>query len=146
MPDPIVTAALADPAGIYVFGSNMRGRHGAGTAKIAARDFGAEEGVGHGFTGMAYAIPTRDRTIYRTLPLYVIAPYVATFLDDARDRPDMRFYVVAIGCGNAGYTAAHIAPMFARHTDNVLLPPEFTQVLNRRSDISIDQQETTGDE
>lgn len=35
---------------IFVFGSNLAGRHGKGAALIAAKRFGAEYGVGDGMT------------------------------------------------------------------------------------------------
>ena len=45
---------------IFVFGSNLAGRHAGGAAKQAAESFGAEEGIGEGLTGQAYAFPTLD--------------------------------------------------------------------------------------
>lgn len=43
---------------IFVFGSNLHGLHGGGAARYAFDHFGAEYGVGVGFTGQCYAIPT----------------------------------------------------------------------------------------
>ena len=43
---------------IFVFGSNLAGRHGAGSALHAAKRYGAQRGIGEGRTGDAYAIPT----------------------------------------------------------------------------------------
>lgn len=48
---------------IFVFGSNLAGRHGKGAALIARQRFGAVYGVGEGFTGNAYAIPTKDQNL-----------------------------------------------------------------------------------
>lgn len=48
---------------IFVFGSNLRGRHGAGAAKVALEKFGAIEGVGSGFTTGAYAIATKNENL-----------------------------------------------------------------------------------
>ena len=45
---------------IFVFGSNLAGRHGKGAALHAKKFYGAEYGVGVGPTGNAYAIPTKD--------------------------------------------------------------------------------------
>lgn len=45
---------------VFVFGSNPEGIHGAGAAKTAATQFGAQRGVGEGITGNAYALPTKD--------------------------------------------------------------------------------------
>src|ERR1041385_1434860 len=36
---------------VFVFGSNRQGRHGAGAAKFARENYGAEQGIGEGFTG-----------------------------------------------------------------------------------------------
>ena len=47
------------PNQVFVFGSNMRGVHGAGAARDARLLFGAETGVAEGFTGRCYAIPTK---------------------------------------------------------------------------------------
>ena len=45
---------------IFVFGSNPKGIHGAGAAKVAMEQFGAKYGVGEGLTGNSYALPTKD--------------------------------------------------------------------------------------
>lgn len=87
---------------IFVFGSNLAGRHGKGAALCARNEHGAQYGVGFGRTGNAYAIPTKDRQL-RVLPLSVIAAYVADFLDYAQAHPDLAFQVTKIGCGLAGY-------------------------------------------
>ena len=45
---------------IFVFGSNLAGRHGKGAALWARQHRGAVYGVGVGRTGDSYAIPTKD--------------------------------------------------------------------------------------
>lgn len=106
---------------IFVFGSNLAGRHGKGAALHARQKCGAKYGVGVGPTGQSYAIPTKDEQI-RTLPLERIAPYVTDFLAYARDNPHLEFEVTRIGCGLAGYADAHIAPMFSGAPENCHLP------------------------
>jgi hypothetical protein len=113
---------------IFVFGSNLAGRHGAGSAKHANRYYGAERGVGEGRTGNAYAIPTKDAAL-KTLPLERIALHVAKFKGYAALHPELTFKLVAIGCGLAGYTPEQIAPMFANAPANVIKPPEFLRAL-----------------
>lgn len=106
---------------IFVFGSNLAGRHGAGSAKEALRFHGAVYGQGLGRQGNSYAIATKDREL-RPLDLVSIRGYVLDFLVYARHHPDDLFHVVKIGCGLAGFRESYIAPMFAQAPDNVRLP------------------------
>jgi len=113
---------------IFVFGSNLAGRHGKGAALAARGLWGAKYGVGVGRTGRAYAIPTKDEDL-RTLGLVNIRHHVGEFLRYARNNPDLRFLLTPIGCGLAGYKPEDIAPMFRDAPPNVVIPPEFTAVL-----------------
>jgi hypothetical protein len=106
---------------IFVFGSNLAGRHGKGAAKDAVREWGAQYSVGIGRTGEAYAIPTKDRNL-NTLPLKEINLYVDDFLHYAKSHPDLEFFVTRIGCGLAGYTEEQIKPMFMNSPLNCILP------------------------
>jgi hypothetical protein len=96
---------------VFVFGSNIRGVHGAGAAAYAIKHHGAQFCQGEGLQGASYAIPTKDYYI-RTLPLSTIGEYVNRFMEFASKNPDMEFDVTRIGCGLAGYTDKDIAPMF----------------------------------
>lgn len=107
--------------GIFVFGSNLAGRHGAGAALAAWQEHKAQRGVGKGPTGRAYAIPTKDRDL-KTLPLPVIEQHVNEFIRYAHDHPELHFTLTRVGCGLAGYTDADIAPLFALAPDNVHKP------------------------
>jgi hypothetical protein len=109
---------------IFVFGSNLAGRHGKGAALFALKNHGAIYGQGEGLQGRSYGIPTKDHYI-RTLHLDNIRMHVERFLEFARNHPELTFNLTAIGCGLAGYTPAQIAPMFADAPDNVRKPPEF---------------------
>lgn len=106
---------------VFVFGSNLAGRHGKGAALYAKQHHGAVYGRPVGRQGNAYAIPTKDRN-FRTLPLSVIKTYVNTFVQYAVNHPDEEFEVTRIGCGLAGYTDDEIGPMFADAPDNCHLP------------------------
>lgn len=111
------------PNGIFVFGSNLAGRHGKGAAFSAHVLYGAEMGVGEERTGRCYAIPTKDRQL-QTLDVKVIGIHVYLFLRYAQNHPELDFAVTRIGCGYAGYTDADIAPLFRRcNLKNVYLPP-----------------------
>lgn len=109
---------------VFVFGSNLAGRHGAGSALEAVKHHGAIRGVGHGRQGDSYAIPTKDAQL-QTLPLEAIKYFVKVFLQYAREHPSDTFKVVSIGCGLAGYSPSQIAPMFDYCPINVQLPQEF---------------------
>lgn len=110
---------------IFVFGSNLAGRHGRGAALDAMKHYGAVYGVGEGRMGNSYALPTKDRFI-KTLSLDYIQRYsVHNFLAYARLHLELEFQVTAIGTGLAGYTPAQIGPMFACAPVNCHLPPEF---------------------
>jgi hypothetical protein len=115
---------------IFVFGSNLAGRHGKGAAQWARLHRGAIYGQGEGFQGQSYAIPTKDKGL-QPLPLGSIAYYVKRFLRFADDHPNLIFEVTAIGTGLAGYSIADIAPMFAPAVSmpNIKLPEEFAAYL-----------------
>jgi hypothetical protein len=115
---------------IFVFGSNLAGKHGKGAALAAAKHFGARKGVGEGFAGRSYAIPTKNSKL-ETLPLDDIRLSVAKFLKLASQRPDLEFQVTRIGCGLAGYSDADIAPMFEDAPINVLLPRKWYLLLGK---------------
>jgi len=102
---------------IFVFGSNLAGRHGAGAAKFALMNHGAILFQGIGLQGQSYAIPTKDHNI-ETLPLDIIQNHVHDFKEFAASRPDLTFYVTPIGCGLAGYKREQIRPFFADMPDN----------------------------
>jgi hypothetical protein len=106
---------------VWVFGSNLLGRHAGGAARVAAAQFGAAEGVAYGATGNAYAIPTVGRRGER-LSLEQVSQEVAAFLAYARLHTGLQFYVTRIGCGIAGFTDADIAPLFRGSPGNCNLP------------------------
>ena len=116
---------------IFVFGSNLSGIHGAGAALYAAK-FGARQGEGFGRVGQTFAIPTKDRHI-KTMRIGDFQPFINSFIQYARLRPDLTFLVTEIGCGLAGYTPEQIAPLFKGviELENVCLPESFWEVLNR---------------
>lgn len=113
---------------IFVFGSNLAGRHGAGAAKDAVEKYGAFYGVGEGKQGNSYAIPTKDYNL-KTLSLDRIKNHIATFYTYAEQNPEYVFRVTRIGCGLAGYKDEDIAPLFKYPPHNVVLPEQWV-ILN----------------
>lgn len=110
---------------IFVFGSNLAGRHGGGAARAANMKFGAEWGVGVGLTGQSYAIPTMQGGVE------TIKPYVDEFIRFAQANPELKFLVTRIGCGIAGFRDEEIAPLFdkAMQVPNIYLPETFFKIL-----------------
>jgi hypothetical protein len=105
-------------AEVFVFGSNLAGRHGKGAALYARRCYGAVYGVGEGRTGNAYAIPTKGHRL-ETLPLDKIKASLFWFAEYARLTPEDKFLLTPIGCGLAGYTREEIRPL----VEAVNMPP-----------------------
>ncbi len=106
---------------IFVFGSNLAGRHGKGAARYARVHHGAIYGNGWGRQGNSWAIPTKDGNL-KTLPLDKIRFFVECFIRYAMLEPNLTFNVTRIGCGLAGYRDDQIAPMFASVPKNCNLP------------------------
>ena len=121
MLERIFTASDNTGLNCFVFGSNTNGWHGAGAALEARRHWGAQQGVGHGRTGMAYAIPTKDHRM-QTRSLRAIEIDVSIFLEYARANPDLLFLITKIGCGLANLSESQIAPMFQNAPTNCVLP------------------------
>jgi len=118
---------------VFVFGSNLEGRHGGGAARTALYKFGAINGQGIGLQGQSYGIPTMHGGIE------AIAPYVDEFIDFAIEHPDNFFYVTRIGCGIAGFQDEEIAPLFmkALNLENVCLPETFVLAQTNQSENKI---------
>jgi hypothetical protein len=114
---------------VFVFGSNLAGKHNGGGARIAFEKFGAIYGQGIGFQGQSYAIPTLGFN-FEKLHLDQIASYVKQFLYYAFINTKKEFLVTEIGCGIAGYNHEQIAPLFLQFLPlnslpNIILPKRF---------------------
>lgn len=113
---------------IFVFGSNLAGRHGKGAAWEAYNNHGAIYGQGAGRQGNSYAIPTKDVKL-NALPLDAIQNNVQNFFAYADANPELQFNVTRIGCGLAGYKDEQIAPMFKTHPANCKLHVMWEKIL-----------------
>lgn len=114
---------------IFVFGSNLAGRHGKGAALYAAQNHGAVYGVGEGLTGQSYALPTKDANM-RVRPLSEINMSIAKFLVTAADLNHLTFRVTPIGTGLAGYSKDTIRDLFQQWkiTNNVVFTKEWFEL------------------
>lgn len=121
------------PNEVFVFGSNLAGRHGGGAARAARQKFGAIMGQGVGLQGQSYAIPTMQGGVE------TIRPYVDEFINFAKAHPELKFYVTRIGCGIAGFKDEEIAPLFqeALGEDNIILPKSFADIIEPKLPFDI---------
>lgn len=126
LPDRITPSRIneLEPNEIFVFGSNIRGMHMGGAARVAYDKFGAEWGNGEGLQGHSYALPTMEG-------LESTKVAVDHFIECVQKHPELKFYVTPVGCGIAGYSPEDIAPLFykAAGIKNVYLPLSFWEVM-----------------
>lgn len=112
----------------FVFGSNQRGVHGSGAAVAARFYFGAQLGIGEGFVGQSYGIPTKDHTMQlRTIGMIRLA--VERFLEFARQYPRKIFVITEVGCGRAQQSPQAMAQLFWEAPPNCMLPFEWKEFL-----------------
>lgn len=121
---------------IFVFGSNLDGRHGAGAARYATMYRKAQMGVGVGPTGECYALPTKGHNL-APMAWDDIQPHIQAFLRYAEDHPELTFQLTRIGCGRAGFNDWEIAPLFFMAPKNVLLPGTWRRMANPLSYYSL---------
>lgn len=82
-------------------------------------------GQAEGLQGQSYAINTigsEDEIITQ----------IGRFLRFTKEHSNLKFLVTEIGCGIAGYSPKQIAPHFANHSKNVILPETFNVVINNQ--------------
>jgi hypothetical protein len=113
-------------ANVFVFGSNLAGRHGKGAALYALQHYGAQYGEGIGRQGNSYAVPTKDYLL-KVLTLDAIGRHLADFISYAKEHPEDTFMLTPIGTGLAGYSREQIY-MLLKQLDvpsNVLFTKEW---------------------
>lgn len=111
-------------ANIFVFGSNLAGRHSDGDALMALREYGAIYGRAVGLQGHSYAIPVRDEQD-KILPTPVISRYIQAFIQFASIHRELEFQVTRVGCGKDAYRDDQIAPLFSHAPPNCHLPKKW---------------------
>jgi hypothetical protein len=127
---------------IFVFGSNQDGIHGAGSAKVAVRLFGAKYGQGEGLQGDAYGLPT---TILkhnsfgwvpynRLMSLSEITEHIKKMYQCAMEHPDKKFKIAYRNQPNektlCGYSGAELMSCFksacnGEYPDNIYFSEEW---------------------
>lgn len=119
---------------IFVFGSNLSGRHGRGAAKTAL-GFGAIYGQAEGRQGKTYAIPTVNKQVNNHLTIEEIKKYVDNFFSYVKEHQEYTFLITEIGCGLAGLSVKDIAPLFKNFMglENITLPASFIRKIQHDS-------------
>ena len=103
---------------VFVFGSNLEGRHGAGAAKVAKEHFGAVYGQSEGLQGNSYAIPTKDLRVKkdggkRSVSPEKITESIKKMYAVAAENPNKQFKVAYVSDNNLnGYSLKEMADMF----------------------------------
>lgn len=119
---------------IFVFSSNLLGKHIGGTARIAKEKFGAQEGVSEGITGQCYAIPTLDEDFSR-VSLLDLTVSMTLFLQHVKLYKDRyTYYLTKIGRSIVGWSVYDIREVFQTCLkrifngvvpENLYIPKEF---------------------
>ena len=125
---------------IFVYGSNLEGRNGLGTAKIAREKYEAVTGIGEGRSGRCYALPTvgelRAPRPSRTLD--EIAESVENLYGYATEHPELEFLIAYTADNNnlCGYSSNEMAACFvARRAfdeipSNIVFNKDFLALIN----------------
>lgn len=108
------------PNEVFVFGSNLDGKHYGGAAYTAFTKFGAKMGVSFGLTGSSFAIPTCISPGVPFKSMYDIEPFVKDFLEFAEDNPQLTFLVTPLGTGVARFPLDYIDSLFSDIPFNVV--------------------------
>lgn len=103
------TPSISTKQNIFVYGSNLKGINGAGSALEAKKNHGAKNGIGKGLNGNAYAIPTKKEP-YVNMSFDELKVHLHDFVDFVKAHPEMQFNMTRVGCGLAGFTPAQVAP------------------------------------
>ena len=127
------------PKEIFVFGSNIQGKHIGGAAHTAYVKFGAVWGVGEGLQGQSYALPTLDLETGTGVSTEALQSGFVKLLTTAQTLPEYTFWVTKVGCGIAHRSVQEVRDAFWRAAylvnsddeyicpDNVILPREFCE-------------------
>ena len=107
-----------EPNEVFVFGSNRRGAHEGGAARVAYEEFGATWGEGEGHTGQSYAIPTLDEN-FCLVTENDLETSLAKFIDYVCINSQLTFYLTKIGCGIAGWDIEKVKEIFWRVIDEI---------------------------
>ncbi|WP_338442281.1 hypothetical protein VZG28_04750 [Synechococcus elongatus IITB4] len=116
-----------EPNQVFVFGSNVQGKHGAGAAKDALKYFGAEYGNPRGPQGQSYAIITKDLSKGdRSVPLDDILDQLEELATYAGLGKEEEFLLTPVGTGLGGYSIEELKAGVAER--GIVFPENITFV------------------
>jgi hypothetical protein len=121
--------------GVFVFGSNRQGIHGAGAALDAKTHFGARPGWAYKLQGRAWAICTKDLTskTHPSVGQGEIVEQIQELYEYAWEHPELEFYIAYSGIGiNLNYyTPQQMADMFSAspRPENIVFEETFSKLL-----------------
>lgn len=124
-----------EPNQIFVFGSNIEGRHGAGTARLCLNKYGAKWGQASGLQGQSYGLITTDLRIYKrpSRSRDQIIEEIKKLYSFAKNNPDKEFLVAytANGYNLCGYTSKQLANLFSivEIPENVVFNEDFAKLM-----------------
>ena len=102
--DGLITSLAANE--IFVFGSNLQGRHGAGTALVAKTKFAARTGASWGHTGRCFALTAKGMNKNRGLAAETIAQNYKKLYEAARRHSSYK-YKLAYTSGTSRLLCGH---------------------------------------
>lgn len=117
---------------IFVFGSNLKGNHIGGAAKLAHEKFGAIMGQATGQQGKSYAIATLDEK-YKKVSLASIQSQLYLLSEEAKKHPEQEYLLTPIGTGIAGFFLKEIKEILPQSfPKNVVLIGNWTEKMTQK--------------
>ena len=110
---------------IFIFGSNLAGKHVGGAALQAKEEFGAEEGVGEGLTGQCYAFPTLNEKNKKRTKQELEESIKKLWICCVSYFGEKEFLLTKVGCGIAGYKESYIKALFRGFPRNLIKPKDW---------------------
>jgi hypothetical protein len=103
---------------IFVFGSNLAGKHIGGAAALAHEKFGAKLGWCEGLTGKSYAFPTLDKS-FQQVSQEQLEKSRDNLYATAKEFPKLEFLLTPVGTGIAKFSFDVINELFKNLPSNI---------------------------
>ncbi len=127
---------VAAKEAVWVFESNLDGRHGRGAPAVAVNCHGAEQGHASGPTGNAYALTTRDAE-NELLDWDAIKDNIQAFRDHVSAKPDRKFRILPSSHNKSEHEHERFADLLRNVPSNCELPGRMLERLERLNSVRI---------